>query len=155
MRKEFFESTLSEVSKKVCGDAYGLASLACWAHLGYMLKGLDAWMYCTMEDGARGRSAIQLIFEEDSKTTNWRDAMRILSLSFKDKRAFLPLQAADILAYELYKQGLRQFGQAKRPVRYPLRQLGRMPRQWHYVSEAHMQEHDNSIIQQLAELYRT
>ena len=102
-----------------------------------------------MEAGAKGSGALQLIHTEDSKIPEWQDAYRIVSLSFRRKREFLPLQAADIFAYELYKQSARVFGQEKRPVRYPLTQLARKKHQWNYVHDQHLREFNEDMTRQL------
>jgi hypothetical protein len=56
--------------------------------------------------------------------------LRLLSIAFEDKRLFPPLQAADLLAYELHKQLPRQLGIETRPIRYTLRELAKLPRSW-------------------------
>jgi len=53
-----------------------------------------------------------------------------LSQRFENKRDFLPLQAADILAYELYKQLPKTLKLEDTPARYPLRFLADIPSQW-------------------------
>lgn len=102
-----------------------------------------------MESGAEGQDKLQLIFEEDSKIPEWQKNNRILSLSFQDKREFPPLQAADILAYELYQKSKRQFGQESRPDRHPLKELGSKKHQWIRMTEAHLREYDDDLTRQL------
>ena len=91
-------------------------------------------MEYVMEAGQPGSAALSRIFSEGEKDPEWTDNNRIISLKFKDKRT-TPLQASDILAYELYKQGLRLFGRETRNVRYPLRQIARSLNEWHYVDD--------------------
>lgn len=149
--KQSFDSILSREAKIVCGDAYGLAALNCWRHLGLVLQKADVWMDCLMEDGAKGKGAIQDIFDAGSERPEWQEDYRMRSLSFEEKRV-APLQAADILAYELYKQGLQQFGLVKkRKMRYPLEQLEKIEHQWHYVQETHLREYNEDIAKQLGE----
>ncbi len=149
--RPWFDSILSDAVKQICGDAYGVAALACLRHLGQIWQKEDAWMDCSMEAGAKGRGALQLLVEEDSKIPEWQNEHRILSLSFQEKR--IPqLQAADILAYELYKQIQRQFGDEKRPVRYPLKVLGNQKHLWHYVQEAHLRELNEDLTRQILQL---
>ncbi|MCH7655901.1 MAG: DUF3800 domain-containing protein [Chloroflexi bacterium] len=152
--KQQFDSILSDVAKQICGDIYGYAALTCYRHLGIVLKDTDAWMECTMETGAKGAGALQLIVSEDSKIPKWQDDNRIISLDFQSKHAFMPLQAADILAYELYKQSARQFGTEERPTRYPLKVLGRKKHQWYYAQEKHLQEFNEDLTAQLVQLER-
>jgi len=146
-----FESILSDAAKKICGDAYGLAALSCWRHLGLFLRQHDAWMECTMEAGAKGAGALQLIFEEDVKFQEWSDEHRILRLSFAHKRNFPPLQAADIIAYELCKQRIREVGKETRKPRYPLTVLAKKKYKWVYMQEQHLREFNDDVNRQLAD----
>lgn len=50
----------------------------------------------------------------------------------------MPLQAADILAYELWRDIPRYFGTEKRSRRYPLQVLGAKPNIWSVVGEDNM-----------------
>lgn len=140
--KMSFDLLMSAKAKRICGDAYGLAALECWRKLADTARDprLDGVLNCIMESGARGRHALEEIHAAGSEDAAWQNENPILSLAFQDKRVFLPLQAADILAYELYKQGLRQFGQETRRGRYPLRQLARSPRQWHYLDDDELRQ---------------
>ena len=150
--RNLFDAVLSDVAKKICGDAYGFAAMGCWRHFGLVLQKHDAWMDCTMDKGAKGRDAIETIFHEDIRFPEWNDDNRIIKLSFEKKEIFLPLQASDILAYELCKQWARQSGKEKRRQRYPLTVLGKIKHQWHYASEAHLKEYDEDINRQLREM---
>ena len=147
---QWVDSILSSAVRQICGDAYGLGTLACWRHLGKIFNKHDAWMECAMETGAKGRGALQLFAEEDSKIPEWQEGHRLYSLAFRDKRIFPPLQAADILAYELYKQSARQFGQETSPPRYPLKVLGSQIHQWVYLQEEHLRELNEDLTRQLA-----
>ena len=52
--RQWVDSILSDGVKQICGDAYGLAALACWRSLGQIFQENDAWMDCSMEAGAEG-----------------------------------------------------------------------------------------------------
>lgn len=101
-----------------------------------------------MEAGARGRHAIQAIVDEDSKILHWQEEHRIGSLSFEDKRV-PQSQAADILAYELYKQSSRQLEEGEISECYPLTQLNNNKRRWVYYGEGLLKEFDEDISRQL------
>lgn len=133
--KSVFDEVISEPVRQMLGDHYGFASLACWRHLGLVMKQVDGWMDCKMEFGARGTGALQLLYQEGSKFPTWCNEHRVLGLSFNAKRDFPPLQAADILAYELHKDVPRQFGNLNRKPRYPLMNLGQKKHQWHYLTQ--------------------
>lgn len=149
--KKQFDTILSEGAKRLCGDAYGLASIACFTNLAKILREPknDGWMDITMEAGAKGHGALHWIFTEGSKDPEWRENNRILALAFRDKRRFLPLQAADILAYELYKHVPAQFQQGKRPVRYPLQTLSTTKHEWHYIEEAELKRNNEYLTELL------
>jgi hypothetical protein len=152
--KKSFDAILSDLAKQICGNQYGLAALVCWRHLGLIMQEVDGWMDCRMEAGAKGAGALQLVHAEDSKFPSWRNEHRVLGLSFNNKRDFLPLQAADILAYELHKDIPRQFGNSSRKVRYPLENLGQKKHQWRYLQERHLVEYNEDITRQLLERLR-
>jgi hypothetical protein len=135
VQKSLFDSIVSDRSKKILGDAYGVAALLCWRHLGvdFGRKEVDGWIDCTMEAGAKEWGKLHELFNEQSQS--WREMHRIRGLASRNKRLFLPLQAADILAYELYKQSARQFGQETRRMRYPLEVLSGKKGKWMNVTE--------------------
>jgi len=130
-----FDAILSKPARKICGDAYGLASIGCFRSLAQIVIKKDGQAEYVMESGAEGSGALLWIYREGRKDPEWRDNNRLLSLAFQDKRYFLPLQSADIMAYELYKQFLRQLGIEDRPKRYPLKQLGTTFHEWHYPDD--------------------
>lgn len=136
--KKNFDSIFSEKAKKICGDAYGLAAIGCFRSIGKVAADprLDGWVEFVIESGTQGRDALQWIHREGRKDPEWMDNNRIISLAFRDKRLYLPLQAADILAYELYKKLQVQLGLTQyRSDRYPLLQLVSPARQWHYPDD--------------------
>jgi hypothetical protein len=132
-----FDALLTDKAKRICGDAYGLAAIGCFRNLAERIKGLnmDAWIDCTMEHGTVGFGALQNIVNAGEEDPEWLDSNR-MSLFSRPKYGFPPLQAADILAYELYKQSDRMFGTEKRRERYPLLKLAQQRyRQWGYVDD--------------------
>lgn len=149
VKREWMDSHLSEFAQEICGDACGLAALSCFRHLGLRMQENDGWIDGIMESCASGSGALQLLFEEDSKITEWQEAHRINSMVFAEKREHPPLQAADILAYELYKHGLRKFRQEDRNARYPLRELASQRHQWVYLQEQDFIDLDNDLTAQL------
>ncbi len=106
--------------------AYGLTALHCsnmipqYRHL---REHPGEQVTYTFEAGDRGygklRDGYDLIYEEP-----WRRAFNRLSgrLKVEDKNS-PPLQAADILAYEGWKQWVRKHGGDGRPTRYPWKRL--------------------------------
>lgn len=135
--KESFDSILSPLAKKMCGGAYGLAALSCYRKLCDVANDpkVDGAMRYVMESGSRGYSSLSEIWREGVKDPGWRKNNPIVAIESRNKKEVLPLQAADILAYELYKHAPRQLGQETRRTRYPLKRLGRTLWQWNYVDD--------------------
>lgn len=90
------------------------------------------------ESGDRGWGEVKRVYDQAYNNPEHRQKLRMMSLISGSKEEFEPLQAADILAYELYKQWPRQFGDEKRPERYPLKQLAKIPKSWYTMDEAQM-----------------
>ena len=70
------------------------------------------------EKGTIGHGQIGRIFAEYAADSRW-EALRIGGYSFEEKK-LLPLQAADLMAYETYKQMCNQVITWKRPMRRSL-----------------------------------
>ena len=149
--RQLYEA-LSKESQYLCENIYGLAAMFCWWELGRILTKADAWMNLVMGRGARGFGTINVIYQEDKKFREWNEGTRIRALSTADMKEFLPLQAADMLAYELWKEWNRRSDKSRRDIRYPLKQLGKVRRnEWHYVSDKDLVQFDNDILRQLAD----
>ena len=136
--RQSFNTILSGLAKAICGDAYGLAAIACFRSLAQIAVRIDGWVEYVMESGTRGSGALLKIHAVGSEEPGWLDNNRIVSLSFQNKRFFLPLQAADILAYELFKHLPNQMQGRVRPDRYPLQQLNTIQKEWHYTDDAEL-----------------
>ncbi len=153
IRKQQFDNlNLSKPAKKLCGDAYGVAAIGCWYNLSLLLRDPrnNGYVEYIMDSRSRGSGSLLDIYRKQCEDPAWVEQTRLLGLSFKDHRLSQPLQAADILAYEVYKQADRQFGANTRKTRYPLRKLAVLGRQsWHYADDAELQkvaEHLNSLV---------
>lgn len=150
---EAFERLMSDKAKQWCGDAYGLASIACYRKIAETASdpGIDGLLDIVMDRGVPGFGALHDIFGAGREDAEWLNQNRIASLAVRDKELWCPLQAADILAYELYKQAARQFGGDKRVTRYPLKQLARSPKtlpfQWHYLDDEELKRVDEWLSQ--------
>ncbi len=91
----------------------------------------DAWAAYVMEDGARGKGEVLKAY--DLMKGLYGDSARMLSIKFEGKRNFVPLQAADILAYELFKQHSNQVGKREPQSRMPFKLLYQLPHVWTYL----------------------
>jgi hypothetical protein len=89
----------------------------------------DQWAAYVAGAGVKGRGKILDTFARGAKKPEWKSEFRALSLRFENPRQFLPLQAADIVAYELHHLLPRVRGLDVRPVRrHRLEALDAAPR---------------------------
>jgi len=73
--KEKFDSIFSEVAKKICGDAYGLAAIGCFRSIGQVAAypRLDGWVEFVIESGTQGHGALLKIHREGKKDPEWME----------------------------------------------------------------------------------
>jgi hypothetical protein len=139
---EPFDRIFSAEAKAHCGGAYGLAATSTFLTVGQILRSidevrpLDLWVAYIYELGAVGSGQVLKVFEMNRNDPIEAERLRLDSLMFQDKRKFVALQAADILAYELYRHYPRQMGLEKRPTRRSLQLLAALPHDWGYLDEA-------------------
>lgn len=138
--KASFDAIVSPHAKRMCGDAYGLAAIGCFKNVADTARDprINGVMEYILEAGQSGSAALLKIFHQGRKEFDWIDNNRISSLEIRDKRVCLPLQASDILAYELFKHAARSIGNEHRSTRHPLKLLGRKPQEWHYIDDAEL-----------------
>jgi len=131
IRKQLFDSIFSEKAKAYAGGAYGVAFACILIELANEIPKVhpEAQVAYVLESGTPGAGEVLRIFQENMKSRSYAKEFRLLSLRFADKRRFLPLQAADIVAYELYKHLPKQPTMPS-DARYPLRELSKIPRRW-------------------------
>jgi hypothetical protein len=130
-----YTKAVSERAAKMLGGPYGLAALRLFFDVADTLRAVDpmAEIAYVLEDGARGKGQILKVYELKQQYDN----LRIRSLRFGTKDHFVPLQAADVLAYELYREHTRQIDGNVWPSRWSyLRPLGRLPCIGGVISEA-------------------
>lgn len=148
LSKKTFESSFSPRAKRWVGSPYSFAALHC-----FLLASIDcdtiegdvqaAYIF---EDGAKGKGEILKAYDFLTKIPNGKDVTRVLSLRFEDKRNFVPLQAADILAWELYRDYPNQVShtqdsQSIPNQRMPFHLFYQLPnRRWKYFSETEISQ---------------
>ncbi len=127
-----FDRIISPRARKVCGDAFGLATIAAFMEVGRMLRGtdIDAWASYVFDRGSLGAGTVLKVFQANMEDPVAKEQLRALDLRFADKNLFLPLQAADILAYELYKDMPRHLRRESKVPRFPLTELASMTHSW-------------------------
>ncbi len=93
------------------------------------------------ESGGKGAGQILKVFTENERNRSNKEHWRLLSLRFENKHEFVPLQAADILAYEIYRQLPKQIGTDARPPRlYSLNTLLEIPSDWGRLDARQLRE---------------
>jgi hypothetical protein len=143
----FYESAMSPKAKRISGGPYGHAVRCCFMDLAKIDRSNvvgheNVWIDYVFEAGVKGSGMIVKTFRESAKNENTRNQFRLHSIRFEDKRQFVPLQAADILAYELYKHMPRQLGIDPRKQRVEhLRHLGMIPCRWGFLGENELRRH--------------
>jgi hypothetical protein len=102
--KRAFDQIFPKKAKRFVGGAYGLAATACFLEVARVLEPdyPSARIAYVFEAGTRGSGEISKVFNWNFDDREQRSKMKLLSITFEGKE-FLPLQAADILAYELYR----------------------------------------------------
>ena len=117
---------------------YGIYGVAIYFLIMDIARGLeptekDVWVSYVLEDGAVGKGEITGVITSIIGDVELCREYRLKSLRFESKKCLMPLQAADILAYELYKHYLRTGGRAN--MHYPLRELEKRPQRWQLLDE--------------------
>jgi hypothetical protein len=147
--KDLFESIIEPYAKAVCGGPYGLAAMDCFHLLQPTLIRVDGWMEYVFEDGVSGGKGELLTLYDPLKAYGKLNMsnLRMLSLVFRDKRKYVPLQAADMLVYELVKEFPRHMGWEKRlQPRYPLKRLREDLTQWHYLDVEQLRYWNQALL---------
>jgi hypothetical protein len=102
--KSYFR-IFSKKAKRYTGGAYGLAAISCFYDSCTAVRAShpDAKIAYVFEAGAEGHGQVLKVFDDMFSRREMREAHKMLSLKFEGKTSFAPLQAADILSYELYR----------------------------------------------------
>lgn len=133
--KSDYAAVRAPKEKAKIGGMYGLAAAGCLIYTAEEFRAIDdqGWVAYVFEAGAKGRHQVDRVFALNERNPVLKERYRLLSLRFEDKRQFAPLQAADILAYEIYKHLPREIGiDDHRWRQYPISRLIEVPRRWIY-----------------------
>ena len=146
-QKQAFESIFSKRTQAVCGGAYGFAAICCMMDVSQQIKELEvdgriAYVY---ESGATGHGQVSKVFLDNLNDTERKQDLGLLSIAFQPKLDFLPLQAADILAYELHKQLPKALKLSDVAPRYPLKFLADIPKRWGFLDGNELQKHSDIL----------
>jgi hypothetical protein len=113
----------------------------------------DARIAYIFESGTLGFGDVQRTFDESLAIPSVKEEFGLVSLAQGAKAEFMQLQAADIMAYEVFKLYEKGDDRESWNARYPLREIGdRLDGLWMTPSEAMVQY--TASVQTLAELVR-
>jgi hypothetical protein len=114
-----YNSIFSAEGKRFVGGPYGVAANACFMDVAKVVEPdyPSARIAYIFEAGAQGAGEVQKVFGWNFNNPENKERFKLLSLKFAGKE-FVPLQAADILAYELGKHLPRQLGIDRRSPRH-------------------------------------
>ena len=101
-------------------------------------KGIHEGIAYTYEQGANGWREFHETYKKEYANAHNRQYYRLLGdVSFRDKKRFTPLQAADIVAFQMHKERPRQRGIDLSPSRADevVRLVG-VPAYWPYFDDA-------------------
>ncbi len=134
-----YEAVVTPEAHAYVGGPYGMAAVMAMIALGRQMNliGLYGSLAYVFESGSSGLGQVLKVFTDNMNDPKRRDELHLASISFQDKRWFIPLQAADILAYESYKHLPRQLGVEtwERGTRHSLRMLTGVPYDWGYANQ--------------------
>jgi hypothetical protein len=138
-----FAECVSQTLSSRFGGMYGIASVACALEVARTVvdKQAAALVHYTFESGRRA-GYLKMAFDE----VRGHPLFRVHGVAFLHKRDATPLQAADILAYCLYKHRAELAGLKKQAATSRLRQLDKLPHRWLIVNELNL----TSLQHQLA-----
>jgi hypothetical protein len=123
--KKVFESVFTDKARSVVGGAYGFAAMQCLLSVSADMEMLpvETAIAYIFEDGAQGKGEFMAAWDSLKRLPGGTEAYHGLSLKFEDKRKFVPLQASDILAWELFRERVNQDGPQDPLHRMPYRRF--------------------------------
>jgi hypothetical protein len=140
--KKLFGDLVSPEVSAAIGGPYGLASWKILLDAGSFVTRTTTrpWIRYVFEQGAVGRHQFQRVYDENEGDAESRERLRLGALSFERKTEFVPLQAADVLAYQLYRAGRVDLDIDTHPRTDSLDPLRAKPNWWWRVHEAELRQ---------------
>lgn len=143
-----FEEVFTPAAQRHVGGPYGFAASVLFLEVARFLEevlqpeGTPFEVAYVFESGDQGVGQVQKLFQANRMDVQQAAELHLASLRVENKREFVALQAADILAYELYQHFPRQMGTDPRPPRrYNLNQLAANKSwSWRFMSRERMRE---------------
>ena len=124
--KEVYERVIPD-ALKVRITPYHVAAISCFTRLNGILRNelgdRDVRAAYVYEDISKGSGAVLDAYSGIKMVHGLAEELHMLTLSYQPKKEFRPLQAADILAYEVWKDVTNILAGNPRRRRYPITQL--------------------------------
>jgi hypothetical protein len=120
-----FDENIKDQPPQIFTHPYSLAVIWCIGMITDRFKQIltgqrfpisEMWVSYRLEDGTKGKGEILETYEMIKGNAKLLEESRILSIGFEPKRHVLPLQAADILAHELYRDFTRKPEEPESPA---------------------------------------
>ena len=136
------------VDPRIVGGLYGIASLACFMQMSRHIKAVDSdgWIACFAESGAKGQGQIDRLIQMHTRDSQAREESRIASLTWGNKNEYLPLQAADVVAWAI-RRTLRQTSEVHVPDRAAelIEPLSSIPHVWKVLAPREIELFDRAV----------
>jgi hypothetical protein len=138
-----FEAILPPRMQEGFSGPYGWAAAQCFTFVPDLIQAsaVDGWIAYVFDSVGKGHGDIQKAFLVNHHDPRTRELFRTHSLRFEDEKQSLPLQAADLLAYELHRELPRQLGLSIGEPRFPLAPLSGISHRWQYDPDDVLREH--------------
>lgn len=142
-----FEEVFAGVLRSEIGSPYNLCCLTCavqigeWAKANYQIEPIG-YFFDSGHKNAREVFDTLIAQKNDPTLTEYR----IGPITFESDTVLVPLQAADLAAYEIWKWLDEHFAAKKRHGRYPLQEIIKVP--WK------IREFDREILLELRDVRR-
>lgn len=130
--------SLTDDERMLLQDPYYFGMFACVVYPLFLLenKSLDVKFAPVLSEQREFKSRAELII--GALMQDFELAERLISPIFQDMKVIVPLQAADIVAYELYKEFERQRYRSNDKPRYGYQELVKMSKRCTNLNHAHL-----------------
>lgn len=134
-----YEEIMTDEIRGYFGNPHQFVTIACMQHIMMWLReqNYKENISYVFESGSGYDADVMRMIAGIINDEKQADAYRVNSCSIENKRKFLPLQAADILAYEVTKVHAREIDSGNtRPIRQSIKNL-RLPsvNEWYYYNQ--------------------
>lgn len=126
---DYNEVICTDEYRNVCGSPYSLAVLACITLVGKWAESYSykESVYCAFEDRVGHKFEILDGYDKAKQNPEIINRLHLDGIVFCNKKKFLPLQAADMFAYEVWKNNRNHLLEPNRPDRRALVELAKVP----------------------------